>query len=182
MADESPSTLQVSGELSNHKVGALFQDEGAARAAAGVVRDALGLSEAQVQVVTGREQTPGRKIQPESRGIFKTVLMAHAKLGIAGAVVGLLAFLVLAYALGIPMFANSPVTSALVLIGFGAVAGLMVGGLVSLRPDQEAYSVQMREGVRDGRVAVVVHAFDREQMEKARTLLEERSGEVTATL
>lgn len=177
MSETSP----ITGELSNSKVAAVFPHESAARRAAHEVSAALSLGSAQVQVITPAEPHPGRKLEPESRGIWDTIVVAHVKLGIAGAVVGVLAFAAL-YAIGVPFIVNSPVAAGLVLLFFGAVAGLMLGGLVSLRPDHDRYVEATRDAMAAGNTTVVVHAFSAEQREQAAEFLRAHGGEVTSTL
>lgn len=177
MSDTSP----ITGELSNSKVAAVFAGQDAARRAAAGVAEALSLGSAQVQVIAPGEVRPGRKLEPESRGIWRTIVVAHVRLGIAGAVVGLLVFAAL-YAAGLPFIVNSPVAAALALLFFGAVAGLMLGGLVSLRPDHDRYIEATRDAMAEGDTTVVVHAFSAEQAGLAADFLRAQGGEVTSTL
>ena len=114
-------------------------------------------------------------------GIWRTILRAHAKLGVVGAVLGLVAFAIL-YALGLPMVVQSPVAAGLVLLGFGTIAGLMLGGLVALRPDHDRYVQATRDAMEEGHTTVVVHALSREQQDVAADFLASRGGEVTRTL
>lgn len=177
MSETSP----VTGELSNSKLAAVFPHEGAARAAAQALSAALSLSPAQVQVITPTELHPGRKLEPESSGIWRTIMIAHVRLGIAGAIAGVVLFVVL-YALGLPFIVNSPVAAGLALLFFGAVAGLMLGGLVSLRPDHDRYVEATRDAMAEGNTTVVVHAFSADQRDKAAELLRAQGGDVTSTL
>ena len=119
MSETSP----ITGELSNSKVAAVFASESAARQAAGAVAKVLALGPAQVQVVTPAEPHPGRKLEPEERGIWNTIVVAHVRLGIVGAIVGLLAFLAMYFA-GLPFVTLNALAAGLVLLFFGAVAGL----------------------------------------------------------
>lgn len=176
-----PATSAVTGELSNHKLAAVFPHEGAARAAAQAVATSLSLGAAQVQVIAPDEPHPGRKLEPESRGIARTILVAHARLGIAGAVAGLLLFVVL-YLAGVAFIASSPLAAALALLFFGAIAGLLLGGLVSLRPDHDRYVGTTREAMAAGATTVVVHAFSADQRDRAADVLRARGGHVTSTL
>ena len=177
MTDPSP----ITGEVSNSKVAAVFASETLAREAATSVQAALRLGDAQVQVITPRDAHPGRKLEPESHGIWRTIVIAHVRLGILGAVLGALAFAAL-YAAGLAFITRSPVFAAAVLVGFGAVAGLMFGGLVSLRPDHDPYIQAVRTGLDAGRSAVVVHAFSAEERSRAAAALQARGGETTSTL
>lgn len=171
----------ITGELSNSKVAAVFPQEASARQAAHDVAQALALGEAQVQVITPAEPHPGRKLEPESRGILRTIIVAHIKLGILGAIAGLVLFALL-YAIGLPLIVNSPVAAALILLGFGGGGGLLLGGLVSLRPDHDRYVLAARSAMAAGNTTVVVHAFSAEQRSQAADFLRAQGGEVTSTL
>lgn len=171
----------ITGEVSNSKVAAVFPQEFSARQAAKGVAEALALTPAQVQVITPGEPHPGRKLEPESRGIWRTIVVAHVRLGILGAVAGVLVFAGL-YAGGLAFVVNSPVASALVLLFFGAVGGLFLGGLVSLRPDHDRYVEATREAMASGQTTVVVHAFSAEQRAEAAEFLKAQGGDVTSTL
>ena len=74
----------VTGEMSDSKVAAVFDDESEARAIARQVQHMLHMQPAQVQVVTPHDARPGRKLEPEGRGICLTILVAHYRLGLAG--------------------------------------------------------------------------------------------------
>jgi len=174
-------TTPITGEVSDSKVAAVFQDEFTARQAAANVSSALSLTSGQIQLITPTEPHPGRKLEPESRGIWRTIVIAHVRLGVFGAVVGLLAFAAL-YSAGFPFIVNSPVAAALVLFFFGGVAGLMLGGLVSLRPDHDRYVEAARDAMASGNSTVVVHAFSGEQRDKAAEFLRAQGGDVTSTL
>jgi hypothetical protein len=134
-----------------------------------------------VQLITPREGRVGRKLEPESHGIFVTMIRAHVGLGLAGAVVGALAFAVL-YAMGLPFIVNSAPAAAAIAVFFGTVAGLLMGGLVTLRPDHDLYILKIREAVGEGRCAVVVHALSHQQMEIAADMLRRSGGDVVRTL
>ena len=171
----------LTGEVSNSKVAAVFANEAAAREVATRVRSTLQLSAAQVQVITPADPRPGRKLEPESEGIVRTMIRAHVRLGLLGAVAGAAVFGVL-WALGLPWIVNSAVLAAVVLVAFGAVGGLMLGGLVTLRPDHDFYINKVYDALGQGRSAVVVHSFSREQNAQAEALLKGASGEVVSTL
>lgn len=176
-----PGESALTAEVSNTKVAGIFANATAARAQAARLRDALQLSEAQVQVVTPADPRPGHKLEPESHGIFRTMIRAHVVLGLTGAVVGALAFAVL-FAMRIPFIVNSAVMAAAVLVAFGTVAGLMFGGLVTLRPDHDPFILKVQQALGEGRSAVVVHAFSRDEGAQARELLQDASDDVVSTL
>src|SRR5690606_24769576 len=128
----------VTGETSDTKAAAIFDDEGRARRIAAMQRRRLGLRQSQVPLLTRRDRHPGRKLEPENKGIFRTMLMAHVKLGLVGAAVGGALF-VLLYLSGLQLVTSSPGFAAAVIIAYGGVFGLMAGGLVTLRPDHDPY-------------------------------------------
>lgn len=171
----------VFGEQSFSKVAALYADELSARAAAARVRDAFGLAETQVRVVTPDEPHPGHKIEPESRGILRTLIKAHITFGLLGLLAGLVLFAVL-WGVGLEAVRSSPWFAGVSLAMFGIMFGLLAGGLVTLRPDHDKLIVTVMEAIAEGRYAVVAHPVDRVQREKISTLLAQTSGEVVGTL
>lgn len=171
----------LSGEVSNSKLAAVFDSDAAARQAAEAVLAAAGLQAAQVKVVTPGEPDANIRLEPEGQGIWRTIVVAHVKLGILGAVLGAVAFAIMMGA-GLPFVTRSPLAAGLVTISFGAVAGLLFGGLVSIRPDHDRFVHATHDAMAARRTTVVVHALSREQLQRARDVLAERGGEVTSTL
>lgn len=180
MLDSSP-TSPITGELSNHKVAAVFASSAMARQAADEVLAELLLGESQVQLIRPGDPRTSRKLEPESQGIWRTIVVAHIRLGVVGFVLGVLAFAVL-YAIGPPFIVNSPVAALLILLFFGTIAGLLLGGLVSLRPDHDRYVEATRDAITTGQTTVVVHALTSQQRSAAAEFLRGRGGEVTSTL
>lgn len=176
------STLSpVTGEASDTKVAAIFESEGRARRIAQALRRRLGLRPSQVQVITCHDRHPGRKMEPEDSGIFRTMVVAHVRLGLVGAAVGAVLFALL-YLSGLELVTASPGFAAALIVGYGAVFGLMAGGLVTLRPDHDPYIHRIRDALEEGKSAVVVHAFDAEQRRVAKQALDEQGGETIRTL
>ena len=175
------SDTPITGEVSNSKLAAVFDSAAAARDAAAAVAEAVGLQPVQVQVIAPGEPRADAKLEPESRGIWHTIVTAHVRLGIAGLVAGLVVFAVMML-LDIPFITQSPWTAAAVIASFGGLAGLLLGGLVSLRPDHDRYIHATRDAMAERRTTVVVHAFSIEQAAKAEEILAGRGGEVTRTL
>lgn len=171
----------LTGEVSNSKLAAVFQDGSAARDAASAVVAAAGLQPAQVKLVGPDEPDVNIKLEPEGGGIWRTIVIAHVRLGILGAVVGALAFGIMYWA-GLPFVARSPLAAGLVTISFGAVGGLLLGGLVSIRPDHDRYIQATRDAMEARRTTVVVHALSHEEQRKAQEFLAGRGAQVTRTL
>ncbi len=170
----------LTGERSDHKVAGIFPEQEAARRAAEELRELLALQASQLEVLSPGAEGVNRALEPEQAGIFHTILRSHAWLGLAGAVAGLVVFGVL-YALGLPLVLRSAWPAALVLTFFGAIAGMLLGGLVSLRPDHDPYISRVRAGLEGGASAVVVHAFDLAQRGKAEEALQARGADTIRT-
>ena len=166
-----------SGEAYASKVAAIFDDDAEARTAARRLRLELGLDQAQVRVIHPRDPTPGRKLEPEGSGIKRTLVRSHLTMGVGGALVGAGLFALL-HLTGVAMIVSSAALSLLALMFYGAVAGLLIGGLIGLRPDHDAYVHTVLREVRHGRAAVVVHARNGDERDRADALLE-AAGSVT---
>ena len=169
------------GERSLTTVAALFgQAQEARDAAEHVVKDAR-LPETQVKVVGPGDPVMERKLEPEEPGIVHTLIRSHTALGIAGLIVGIL----IAGALilgGVEWAVASPYYTLGVAAIFFAVGGMMLGGLVSIRPDRTLLDTKVETAVQEGRWAVVVHPVNHREEERARDVLEHTTGEVVHTL
>lgn len=170
-----------SGERSDSKVAAVFEHEATARDVARDLRGQLGLLASQVLVVAPGDRHPGRKLEPEGQGILRTLVIAHRRMALVGMAIGALAYLAMR-ASGLAAISSAPWLSAAVIIGYGAVFGLLAGGLVSLRPDHDPYILKVQAALERGHHAVVVHAFDAGQREGAGKALAARGGMPVRTL
>jgi len=173
--------MGLTGEVSDHKVAGLIDDEAGAHDIAAAVRTETGLNEAHVKVLSPGDGGVGRSLEPESRGILRTIIRTHLWLGLAGAVVGLLAFGIM-IALDVQFIVLSPWWSAFLLTGFGTVGGMMLGGVVSLRPDHGPYISASREALKQGKHVVVVHATSTDELKQAEAILQANEGETVRTL
>jgi hypothetical protein len=171
----------VTGEVSNSKVAAVFTNRTAASDAVVALLVDSDVESTQIKLIAPGERDIGTKLEPEGRNMFDTVLVAHARLGLLGAVGGLILFAVLNWQ-GVPLVANSPWAAAGACVFFGAIAGLMLGGLVALRPDHTPYIDATRAARDTGRTTVLVHALSAKQRSHAAEFLAARGGEVTQTL
>jgi hypothetical protein len=171
----------IFGEQSLTKVAALFDQAIDAQAAAErVVRDGR-LPLKRVLVVGPGDRALGRKLEPEDRGIFLTLLKAHISLGAGGLVAGLLFGWIQVIA-GVGYAVASPYYTVGVAGALGMIAGLVLGGLVTLRPDHTMLITKVKDGLRKGQWAVVVHPTSRDQETRALNVLEHCGGAVIQTL
>src|SRR5690606_36962817 len=85
----------VFGEKSLSKLAAVFDTRAQAEDVVTRLREQLGLEAAQLQVVSPDDPHPGRRIEPESRGIRQTAIKAHITFALLGIVAGLVIFAIL---------------------------------------------------------------------------------------
>lgn len=169
------------GEHSLTTVAALFgQAQDARDAAEHVVHDAH-LPEKQVKVLGPGDPAIERKLEPEEPGIVHTLIKSHVALGLTGLIAGLLIGAALVVA-GVEWAAASPFFTLGLAAIFGALGGMMAGGLVSIRPDRTLLDTQVEAAVQQGRWAVVVHPVNHGEEERALEVLAHTSGEVVHTL
>lgn len=171
----------LTGEVSNSKLAAIFPMSGSARFAAAALVEQLGFKPAQVKLITPGTADTDIKLEPESGNIWRTIVRAHVKLALLGAVAGGLVFAVMLM-MGLPYVTSSPLAAVGWWVLYGAIGGLFLGGLVALRPDHDRYINAVRQAIAAGGSAVVVHALSLQQQREAARFLAERGAEVTRTL
>ena len=177
----------IFGERSLTKVAGLFMNRSGAEDAAQQVKRTAGLDDAQVNLVGPPDgDTPGSpafssKLEPEQAGIWRTLVRAHLVSGAAGVVAGILLYL------GFIVAGNAAVVSTAgmsfaVFVFFGGVLGLLVGGLLTARPDHVLVIASVRRAIRKGRWAVVIHPVTQAQIDGAVSELRGRSYRVVRSL
>lgn len=156
------------GERSLTKIAAIFESRVKAETIALRLRQAAGMSEAQVKLVgpedaTGVVDAPlSRKLEPESAGIWRTILRAHLVASLVGMVLGGLLYLSLRLG-GNESILSHPLLALMVLLFFGGIFGLLFGGLLSLRPDHYRVMAAVRKAIKRGRWAVISHPVNHDQ-------------------
>lgn len=169
------------GERSLTKVAGVFGTrESAEEAAAGLCR-AARLDASQVRLLapqdarSSRRHLLGRQVEPESGGIWSGILRAHLVTGVVGCLLGAAVYLAFRQAGNAAVLA-SPGLSLLVSVAFGTTFGLLVGGLISLRPDQARLIARVRSELAAGRWALVAHPLDGEQTDRIVVWLDGRAN------
>ena len=169
------------GERSLSKLAASFNSESDAMAAARAVECLPDMQSRQVQLVHPQDKDWGRKVEPEGVGIWRTAIRSHITCAGLGLSVGGLLFAGLMLG-GVEAVRYTPVMSLVSMLLFGTMLGLMVGGFLTIRPDHEAVIAPVREGVKSGRWAVVVHPASRQQFDDALRVLQHTDAPVATTL
>ena len=176
----------IFGERSLTKVAGIYSTAQGAEDARARVRRGGTWADGQVVLLTPADAAMSRrdmakKMEPESRGIGRTILRAHLFTAFVGIAVGAGAWGLFMY-VGNGLIGGSPGLSFIAFAFFGTVFGLMLGGLISLRPDHALLITVVRSALRSGLWAAVVHPFDEKQAEEAVDLLRAGSQQVERTL
>lgn len=171
----------LTGETYDHKVAAVFATEQEAQAVGDFLRQKTDLNDNQVLVMTTSDQHQGRELEPESRGIWKTLVRSHIWLAVVGALAGLLLFIV-TYATGVAFVVSNAVWSAALFVIFCSILGMMVAGAVTLRPDHTPYIMKAQAALKEGKAVLTVHASSHAQMVAARELLEQQNADIITSL
>lgn len=176
----------VFGERSLTKVAGIYATlEKAEAARAGLL--GAGFAAGRVVLLTpedARHRSRGRlarKLEPETHGIWKTIVRAHAVAGGIGLLLGVGLWAALLVADNV-LVASSRVLSLTALAFLGVAFGGMAGGLVALRPDHAALITSLRAALRDGRHAVVAHLSSEDGAKTAEAALQPGAERVEKTL
>jgi len=177
----------IFGERSLTKVAGIYSTAQGAEDARARVRRGGAWADGQIVLLTpadakmSRGEIMAKKMEPESSGIRRTILRAHLFTGFVGIALGAAVWGLLMY-IGNGLIGGSPGLSFVAFAFFGTVFGLMLGGLISLRPDHARLIAVVRSALRSGQWAVVVHPFDEKQADEAVDLLRAGSQQVERTL
>lgn len=174
-------------ERSVTKVAGVFPARAQAEQAARRLVQACGFQRGQVEVLSPQDgawahaDVLARKMEPDERGIWGTIIRAHVFSGAMGFLMGAALFLLM-WLGGQPGVRASPGLALLAMAGFGAIFGLLVGGLLALRPDHGRVIALVREYLKAGRWAVVAHPDTPDQVARAENTLQDGSERVVRTL
>tara|TARA_R110002073_G_scaffold293110_1_gene458620 strand:- start:146 stop:508 length:363 start_codon:yes stop_codon:yes gene_type:complete len=119
----------------------------------------------------------GGKIEPETTGIARTLVQSHILLGVGGLVLGLLVAALLVTA-GPVVTRSSPVMTFIALGFLFPVLGLLLAGLISLRPDHSAIIERARTATAMAHWTVIAHCATSGEMASAKSAI----GYTNATL
>ena len=168
-------------ERSLSKVAATYPDSRRALRARDRVETSAGIERRRVHLVGPFDRGWGRKVEPEGVGIARTAIRAHLTCGAIGLAAALALYLALR-ANDVPAIVSTPWLSLLAMLFFGAVFGLMAGGLLTIRPDHEPLIARIGEATRTGHWTVVVHPVTRDELERSMRALESTGAAVVRTL
>lgn len=172
--------VEIQDEKHTGRVAAIYNNEAAAKGAKQKLID-NGISPGTIKMVRPDDSNISKKIEPESHGIAKTIVKSHGWLGLIGMVVGILiaTFLVSS---GPEMTQSSPMFTYLVFIFFGLIFGMMLAGLISIRPDHDPLITKTVEASQEQSWTIVVQTDDRDDIDLVKQLLEDSAVSMSETL
>lgn len=160
---ETKELLQ--GESFPHKVSAQFDSQESAERAVQLLMDNASLPREQINVVHPHDPHIARKIEPEVKGIARTLVKSHLVLGVGGLVLGLVVAAILT-TVGPTLTRSSPLFTFIALGFLFPAFGLMLAGLISLRPDHDPLIAKARTATNSGQWTVIAHCTTTEQQER----------------
>lgn len=145
------------GERSLTVIAAAFKDSVTARATAANLARRLGHEgAAQVAVVEPEDNRVAVKVEPHSEGIMRTAVRSHLVLGLMGLAAGL--------AVGMGAVhgnwagaAQAPALTVIVAGVLAMFAGMLLAGLLTLRPDHGVVADEVQRAAAAGLWTVVAH-------------------------
>lgn len=169
------------GEMATTKIAAVFNSEAQALDAAHSLRLTAGLQTTQIQLVEPYENDYDKKLEPEPQGITRTALRAHVILGSVGLIVGALLWYSM-YANEWPTIRSTPLMSAVAILFITTMGGMMLGGLVTARPDHQVVIERVRRATQAGNWTLVIHPRDPDQCNAALELLSASDIDISRTV
>ena len=169
------------GEQATTKIAAVYETREAAAGAADSLSRLAGLEASQWMLVAPNEKGFARKLEPETQGIVRTGIRAHLILGGVGFLVGV-ALWALLYFLPITYIVASPLASAAVIISFATIVGMMMGGLVTARPDHQVVILKVRKAAEQGKWCLVLHPRSPRQCDLLMKELSESDADAVRTI
>lgn len=171
----------ITNERNPSRFSAIFDNEADAEKAQNLLIDSGGFAGNMINIIRPYDDSISKKLEPETTGIKRTVYKSHFVLGIAGALVGLILAAV-AMMLG-PEFLSARTGtvyfSAAMIFG---MLGLMLAGLVSLRPDHDPVTITTVEAVQAGRWALVLQTHNKAESDHAAVLLKPVARDIHKSL
>lgn len=149
----------IFGERSLTLVGASFPDFESAHHAKSLLERRPAL-DGEVALIGPDDPHAGMKFEPEQAGIWKTAIRSHVVLGLLGALAGAVG----AWGLAVADWQAATLSigyATLFLAVVGGFAGMILAGLLTIRPDHGYVIRRLREALKRRRWAVVVRPLKR---------------------
>ena len=161
----------LQGENFSHTVSAQYDSQSSADQAVQRLIHKAQLAPHQIDVVQPHDPHMGHKVEPDDKGIARTLVKSHAVLGLGGLVLGLVLAAVLVL-FGPPVTRSSPLMTFIALGFICPIFGLIIAGAVSLRPDHDLLLEKTRTATDEGRWTVIAHYTDTEQQTRVKETID----------
>ena len=155
------------GEEFPHKVSAQYNSQESADRAVEILVNKAHIPRFQIRVVQPYDPNMSSKIEPESKGIARTLAKSHTVLGIGGLLFGLVLAAVLVM-IGPEMTRSSPMFTFIALGFLFTFLGLLLAGAVSLRLDNDPMLEKTRTATDTGHWTVIAHCTDLNQQSRVK--------------
>jgi len=162
------------------KVSATYSNEFTAKTALDAVKTRSGIDTHDIFLVAPHDNEFDNSLESDDKQVGFFMLKTHLLSATIGVILGLISAGVLAF-YGPAYTQSSPVLTAIALSILGFFVGLLIAGLVSLRPDQDAVVNQTRDDSQEGNWVVVVNSPSHEKTQLAYDVLSETSDSVTSS-
>ena len=173
--------LNVIDENHPGKVAGVYGRELSAQQVMKLLRNEGGFSAQEVNLVPPNDVHFAEKVEPDDKGIGRTLLRSHLIFGGIGLALGLILATILTQ-FGPVLTTSSPVMVFISLASLGTFIGLLVAGITSLRPDHDGLINATRHATNNQQWTVVVQTKDNVQKEQAKQLMQDSAISITDTL
>lgn len=174
-------TLHVIDEGHPGKIAGVYEQESSAQQAINLLQDEGGFSPDEVTMIRPDDANFGEKLEPDNKGIARTLLGSHIILGGCGLIFGLILAAILSF-YGPALTTSSPLMVFISLPTLGVFIGLLVAGVVALRPDHDPLINQTRHATNHHQWTVVVQTKDDAQIQQAKKLMQTSATSIAETL
>lgn len=165
------------GERATTKIAGTFDRQEDAASTIDTLMEQAKLTAKQLKLISPHEKKFGTKLEPEVQGIAQTAVRSHLIMGVGGLMVGIALWVIL-YAAGWNLIRSTPGLSIIPFLFFPTIAGLLLGGLITSRPDQTAVITQVRDAVEEGKWVVVAHPYSPHQCDDAEAVMKASAREI----
>lgn len=163
------------------KVEAVFDNENDARIAQREVTLATDVLIGETQIITPDERNWSKQIEPEADTLIESMFLNHVIYGLSGLAIASLLAMILIFS-GVNFAFSSPIITTFVFMFVGGMMGMMIAGLLTLRPDHDNVIQRARHALKKGKVVLLVHIKDRPQLRDVELTLSHLSPKVASTL
>ena len=161
--------VEIQDEKHTGRVAAVYSDRDSANAAKQKLID-NGISPDVINIIQPDDVNISRKLEPVSHGIAKTIVKSHGWLGLIGMIIGVLIATALVI-VGPEMTQSNPLYTYFVFVFFGVTFGMMVAGIVSLRPDHDPLITKTIEASHEHHWTLIVQTDDHKEINLIKNLL-----------